>query len=232
MQEGMLMGPVTQADAAQGRARVAIVDDHPLVREGLRLLISGTSDLEVCGEADSVPAALTLVRDERPDIMLVDISLRDGYGIDLVRQVAQEEGAPYMLVLSMFDESQFAERALQAGAMGFLNKQSSRETVIDGIRTVLKGQVCLSPAMTQRLLSRVTGARQQSSGETLNQLTDRELQVFQMIGQALSTREIAEQLHLSVHTVETHREKIKRKLGARNSVELTRQAVQWVLDNG
>ncbi len=213
------------------KARIAIVDDHPLVREGLRLLISSTPDMEVCGEADSVAAAVALVRNSHPDLMLVDISLKDSHGLDLVRQISAQDDAPAMLVLSMFDELQFAERALQAGAMGYLNKQSSRESLIEGIRSVMSGLVCLSPVMTQRLLSRVAGSGKPVPREPLSLLTDRELQVFQMIGQALSTREIARQLHLSVHTVETHREKIKRKLGARNSVELTSQAVQWVLDN-
>jgi DNA-binding NarL/FixJ family response regulator len=211
-------------------ARVLIVDDHPVVRRGLAELISDEPDLEVCGEASDAPDALRQVETRHPDVVVVDISLQSGNGIELIQQIKERDERIKTLVSSMHDESLFAERALRAGAMGYINKQEPTEKVIDAIREVLSGQVYLSARMANRLLQSVVG------GETLEQdpigsLSNRELEVFELIGQGLTTKKIAGRLHLSPKTIETHREKIKTKLNLSNSTELSRRAVQWVLEN-
>jgi len=211
-------------------ARVLVVDDHPVVRRGLAELINDEPDMEVCGEASDAPDALRQVETKHPDVVVVDISLQSGNGIELIQQIKDRDESIKTLVSSMHDESLFAERALRAGAMGYLNKQEPTERVIDAIREVLNGQVYLSPRMANRLLQSVVG------GETLVQdpignLSNRELEVFELIGQGLTTKKIAGRLHLSPKTIETHREKIKTKLNLSNSTELSRRAVQWVLEN-
>lgn len=211
-------------------ARVLIVDDHPVVRRGLAELIGDEPDLEVCGEASDAPDALRQVEMKHPDVVVVDISLQAGNGIELIQQIKERDERIKTLVSSMHDESLFAERALRAGAMGYINKQEPTERVIDAIHEVLGGQVYLSARMANRLLQSVVG------GETLEQdpigsLSNRELEVFELIGQGLTTKKIAGRLHLSPKTIETHREKIKTKLNLNNSTELSRRAVQWVLEN-
>lgn len=211
-------------------ARVMIVDDHPVVRRGLAELIADEADLEVCGEAGDAVEALRLLETARPDVVVVDISLQAGNGIELVEQIKLRDERVKTLVSSMHDETLFAERALRAGAMGYINKQEPTERVLDAIREVLNGQVFLSTRMANRLLQSVVG------GETLDQdpigsLSNRELEVFELIGQGLTTKKIAGRLHLSPKTIETHREKIKTKLNLTNSTELARRAVQWVLEN-
>jgi DNA-binding NarL/FixJ family response regulator len=210
--------------------RVLIVDDHPIVRHGLAELIAHEPDLEVCGEASDTPEALRQVEATQPHVVIVDISLKSGHGIDLIEQVKAKDERIKMLVSSIHDESLFAERALRAGAMGYINKQEATEKVIDAIRQVLRGEIYLSPRMSNRLLHTVVG------GERLDQnpiegLSNRELEVFEMIGQGLTTKQIAGKLHLSPKTIETHREKIKMKLNLANSTELSHRAVQWVLEN-
>jgi len=211
-------------------ARVLIVDDHPVVRRGLAELINDEPDLEVCGEACDASDALRQVEVKHPDVVVVDISLQSGNGIELIQQIKERDDRIKTLVSSMHDESLFAERALRAGAMGYLNKQEPTEKVIDAIREVINGQVYLSSKMANRLLQSVVG------GETLDQdpigsLSNRELEVFELIGQGLTTKKIAGRLHLSPKTIETHREKIKTKLNLSNSTELSRRAVQWVLEH-
>lgn len=212
-------------------SRVLIVDDHPVVRRGLAELIADEPDLEICGQAADVQEALRLVDATHPDVVVCDISLQAGNGIELIEQIKARDERVKTLVSSMHDESLFAERALRAGAMGYINKQEPSERVIAAIRGVLSGQVVLSPRMSNRMLQSVVG------GETLDQdpigtLSNRELEVFELIGQGLTTKKIAGRLHLSPKTIETHREKIKTKLNLGNSTELTRRAVQWVLENG
>lgn len=210
--------------------RVLIVDDHPIVRHGLAELIAHEADLEVCGEASDTPEALRQVEATQPHVVIVDISLKSGHGIDLIEQIKAKDERIKMLVSSIHDESLFAERALRAGAMGYINKQEATEKVIDAVRQVLRGEIYLSPRMSNRLLHTVVG------GDRLDQnpiegLSNRELEVFEMIGQGLTTKQIAGKLHLSPKTIETHREKIKMKLNLANSTELSHRAVQWVLEN-
>ena len=211
--------------------KILIVDDHPSVREGLALRISLHSDLEVCGEADSEDQALALVKQTGPDLVLVDISLKSGHGIELIKRIRSFDPAIKMLVISGFQESLYAERAFRAGALGYLNKQESNEKMIEAIRTVLAGKRFLSPEISRRLIEQALGASDRTK-TPIEQLTDRELEVFRMIGEGMKTSDIAEQLFLSTHTIDTHRENIKRKLAISNAAELSRAAVQWLLENG
>jgi DNA-binding NarL/FixJ family response regulator len=216
--------------AGSGRVTVAIVDDHPLVREGLAARISAQPDMEVCGEAADVESALELIVTKRPSVAIVDIALRNGHGIDLIKRIVAAGVNTRMLVVSAYDESFFAERALRAGALGYINKQELQGQVVEALRTVLRGERYLSAAMTQRLIAQAIGSKVAHCGtETL---TDRELQIFQLIGRGKSTREIAQELNVSVHTIDSHREHIRAKLDLHNGTELIQRAVQWHMENG
>jgi DNA-binding NarL/FixJ family response regulator len=221
----------SQTTTTATKARILLVDDHALMRRGLADLIGDQPDLEVCGEAADTVEGMTRVASLRPDLVIVDLSLKTGHGLDLIRQLRVRDENCKILVLSMHDEKLFAERALRAGAMGYVNKEEAPAKVIDAIRQVLSGKVSLSSTMTERLLQRATGSGEGNVRLPSECLSDRELTVFQMIGQGLATREIAARLHLSIKTVETYREHIKAKLGLKNSAELSRHAAQWVLEN-
>jgi DNA-binding NarL/FixJ family response regulator len=211
--------------------KILIVDDHPSVREGLALRISLHADLAVCGEAETEDQAIALVKQISPDLVLVDISLKSGHGIELIKRIRSLDPAIKMLVISGFQESLYAERALRAGALGYLNKQESNEKMIEAIRTVHAGKRFLSPEMSRRLISQALGASD-ATKTPIENLTDRELEIFRMIGEGLTTGAIANRLFLSTHTIDTHRENIKRKLAVSTAAELSRAAVQWLLDNG
>jgi DNA-binding NarL/FixJ family response regulator len=209
---------------------IAIVDDHPLVREGLAARIAAQPDMEVCGEADGIESALELILARRPALVIVDIALRDGHGIDLIKRIVAAGVNTRMLVVSAYDESLFAERALRAGALGYINKQELQGKVVEALRTVLRGERYLSSAMAQRLIAQAIGSRAAQGGTEA--LTDRELQIFQLVGRGKSTREIAQELNVSVHTIDSHREHIRAKLDLRNGTELIQRAVQWHIENG
>ena len=211
--------------------KILIVDDHPSVREGLALRISLHADLEVCGEAESEDQAVALVKQLKPDLVLVDISLKSGHGLELIKRIRSLDPTVKMLVISGFQESLYAERACRAGAMGYLNKHESSERMIEAIRTVLGGERFLSPEINRRLISQALGSSDEKK-TPIEQLTDRELEIFRMIGEGLSTGLIANRLFLSTHTIDTHRENIKRKLTLNSAAELSRAAVQWLLENG
>ena len=213
-------------------SNILIVDDHPMMRDGLATRISNEADLAVCGEADDVHEALRLVAELSPDLVMIDISLKTGHGIDLVKQIRARHPKMKMLVNSMYDERVYAERSLQAGALGYLNKETARENVIDAIRTVLAGRTYLSPEMTDRIVKSRVGGMIEPGKSPIESLSERELQVLALIGQGKTTSAIANELHLSVHTIDTYREKLKIKLNLANSAELNRYAVQWVLENG
>jgi len=213
------------------KSKILIVDDHALVRRGLSGLIGHEPDLEVCGEAATPAEALALFDGRRPDLVVVDLSLQQGHGLDLIRQLKARDEQLRILVLSMHDESLFAERALRSGAQGYINKQEATDKVVYAIRQVLAGRVYLSGAMTERMLQRATSNEPLTPQSPSERLSDRELTVFQMIGEGVATRVIAERLKLSIKTVETYREHIKSKLGLKNSAELSRHAAQWVLEN-
>jgi len=210
--------------------RILIIDDHPLVRQGLIGLISTQPDFEVCGEASGIAEALELVATTQPHVAIIDLTLKDGNGIELIKSLKEGHPAIKLLVVSMHDESLFAERALRAGASGYVSKHEAIRTVVQAVRTVLAGRLYLSPTMTERMVHLAVGSRGDQANSPLDRLTDREIQVFEMIGRGLTSRQIAQQLNLSQKTVETHREHVKDKLDLKNSVELTTHAVQWVLE--
>ncbi len=210
--------------------RILVVDDHPIVRRGLRELVADETDLEICGEAEDVTQALQQIDATRPDVVVVDLTLKSGHGLELIQKIKARDGQIKMLVSSMHDESLFAERALRAGASGYISKQESPEKIIDAMRCVLRDEIYLSSRMSNRLLHRL------SAGEPLEKnpiesLSDRELEVFEMIGRGMTTKQISRQLDISHKTVETYRENIKSKLNLKNSSELSRHATQWVLEN-
>jgi DNA-binding NarL/FixJ family response regulator len=218
--------------ADKHRARILIVDDHPLVRSGLRLLIDCEPDLSVCGEAANATEAMRLLDSQTPDLLIVDLSLKESSGLELIKRVKARNPEAKMLVSSMFEESLYAERVLSAGALGYVHKQEGMERVIEAIRCVLSGRVWLSSAMSDRMLRRMTVSTQAPSQSPVHALSDRELEVFEQIGRGCATKDIARQLHLSIKTVETHREKIKAKLGLKSAAELSRAAFQWVAEQG
>ena len=213
-------------------ARVLIVDDHPAVREALALRISRHADLLVCGEASELAEALQLVTDSKPDVAVIDIGLKTGNGLDLIKRIKARDEPVRMLVWSMYQESLYAERVLQAGALGYITKDQATDKIVDAIRRVLEGKIYLSEAMTEKLLIRI------QSGGTLGQgfrpeecLSDRELEVFQLIGGGVDTHEIATRLSVSPKTVETYRFRMKEKLNISDSKELFRRALLWVEEN-
>lgn len=211
-----------------GRHRVLLVDDHAIVREGFAEVINGQPGLQVCGEADSAPTAMQAVEELKPDLVVVDLSLQGGSGLDLIKNLKTLHPMLPVLVLSMHDESLYAERALRAGALGYVMKRQDSATLIRAMHDVLNGQVFLTPFMRERMLRKVVGAHTMPEGSAIEELSDREVEVFQMLGEGLSTRQIAKKLHLSVSTVETHRAHIKEKLHVRTTGELIRAAVEWV----
>jgi DNA-binding NarL/FixJ family response regulator len=213
-----------------GIAKVLIVDDHPMVREGLTMRLSAQPDLQVCGEAACEDEAIAVVKQTHPDLVLVDIALKSGDGIELVKQIKSRHPSIKMLVLSSYQESLYAERALRAGATGYLSKQESHDKLLEAVRTVLAGKRYVSDETTQRLINQALGGTDDARAP-VDQLSDRELEIFRMIGEGLTSGVIAERLFLSTHTIDTHRENIKRKLSVKNASELNRAAVQWVLQN-
>jgi DNA-binding NarL/FixJ family response regulator len=217
-------------DARSATARILIIDDHPVVCEGLAALIARQAGLVVCGTAQTIPDAIQLIEATEPDLCIVDIGLKGGSGIDLIKRLKQREHSPRFLVSSMHEESLYAERALRAGAMGYIHKQEATRKIIDAIHRVLDDKVYLSDAMTERLLHQVIAKHEARS--PMESLADRELEVFELIGQGLNTRQIAAQLHLSPKTVETYRSRIRLKLNIGSGFELNHQAMQWVLEHG
>jgi DNA-binding NarL/FixJ family response regulator len=215
------------------RARVLIVDDHQAVREALVSRIGHQPDLKVCGEAADMSEALRLIADTQPDVAVVDISLRTGNGIDLIKQIKYRNNHIRILVWSMHSESLYAERALCAGALGYINKDQATDCIVEAIRRVLAGKIWLSEEMTERMLQQtVATARAETIRSPLQVLADRELKVFRLIGAGVKTTEIAERLHLSVKTVETYRDRIRQKLNLADGTKLALYATQWVLENG
>ncbi len=218
--------------SSKPKTRLFIVDDHPMLRQGLAQLINNEPDLIVCGEAEDAARALDAINALKPDLALVDISLTGRNGLELIKDIqAMHPGLP-VLVLSMHDESLYAERVLRAGGRGYIMKQEGGKKLMQAIRLVLSGQVYVSEKMSARILEIFSGHRARTGTSPIEQLTDREFEVFQMIGQGRGTRQIAEALHLSVKTVEVHRLHIKDKLSIADAPSLVRHAVRWVESQG
>ncbi|HEY8747634.1 MAG TPA: response regulator transcription factor [Tepidisphaeraceae bacterium] len=210
----------------QQKRRIFIVDDHPVVRQGLMQLLDNETDLVVCGQGEEAYQALRAIREAKPDLVIVDISLKDSDGIELLKELKAQVPRLPVLVLSMHDEKLYAERALRAGAHGYIMKQEVSDKLLGAVRTVLSGKVYVSDKMGSSLLQRMVGGKNTSEKLPMDRLTDRELEVFCMIGDGLSVKEIAEKLFLSAKTVEAHREHIKEKLSLKTSAELLRFAVK------
>lgn len=212
------------------RTRVLLVEDHPIVREGMVQLINDEADLLVCGEASDTAEALDAVRNLHPDVAVVDLSLKDRSGMDVIKEIRQIDLDLPILVLSMHDESLQAERALRAGARGYIMKHEATEKVLTAIRRVLAGEVYLSERMSTRMLQKLVDTRKSVADSPLESLTNRELEIFTMMGQGVGPRDIAARLSLSLKTVEAHRDHIKQKLNIKTSHELIRHAMQYAMD--
>jgi len=207
---------------------VLVVDDHPIVRQGIRSLLEQEPDLVVCAEAESAAEALSRVEEKPPDAALIDISLVGADGLELTKSLRSRGFTFPVLIMSMHDESLYAERVLRAGANGYIMKQEVSGQIVEALRRVLRGEIYVSGDVRQRILLGIRSRRAESEASAVDRLSDRELEVFRLIGQGWSTRQIAERLHLSIKTIETYRAHIKDKLNLESATELVRYAVQWV----
>ena len=224
------MATKPQITSQRKRCRVLLVDDHPIVRQGLALLIDREPDLSVCGEADGAHTAFHAIETLRPDLVVLDISLSGPDGLDVLKEIRMKTENLPILILSMHDESIYAERAMRAGANGYIMKQEATEKVLVAIRRILQGEVYLSDRLTSTMLQQyVRGASQVKTSPLVN-LTDRELEVFRLIGEGHGTRQIADDLHLSVKTIESYQAHIKEKLALRNARELVQHAIEWTVN--
>ncbi len=213
-------------------ARILVVDDHPIIREGLSALLVAQPDMVVCGEASNISGALKIVTDVGPDVAVVDIALNGENGLDLVRRMKVITPQLRVLVVSMYDDELYAERALDAGAMGYLNKQVASRNIVEAIRRLLAGKQYLSEETAARIAVNKNEYLPDGARRGLSALTNREMEVFKQIGNGMTTAEIAGAMFLSVKTVESHRQKIKMKLDLNTSAELSREAVRFVMGNG
>lgn len=214
------------------KLKVLLVEDHPMFREHLCQLIKRDLGMVICGEADNIREAMDLIHEQKPDIAIVDITLRGSSGLELLKDIKAQDVDINVLVLSMHDEDLYAERALRAGAKGYITKNEASTELIKAIRCVMNGDVYASRQLTSKLLERMTQKRTSGDIIDLESLADRELEVFQMLGRGKSTREIAQVLNLGESTVETYRARIKEKLQLRSAAELYLRAGQWVRDHG
>lgn len=217
-----------QPPPAAGMKRIILVDDHPVMRHGLAQLIHSESGLQVCGQAGSAAEALGLISSLRPDLVVVDLTLPDKNGLELLKDIQALHPGTSSIVLSMHDESLYAERALRAGARGYVMKEAAADNLIGAIRKVLSGGVYVSEAVAGKMLEGVVGGRGKAAGSAIDRLTDRELEILDMIGKGVATKNIADKLCISARTVEAHRAHIKEKLAIADGPSLVRFAVQWV----
>ena len=220
----------SQNQAAMKKSRILVVDDHPIVRQGLALLINQEADLVVCGEAEEATGAMHVLASSRPDILIVDISLNGPDGIDLLKNIRSIHPTLPVLILSMHDESIYAERALRAGANGYIMKQEATEKVLVALRRILGGEIYVSDRIANKMLKHYITGSGTLRNSSIADLSDRELEVFRLIGEGHGTRQIAEELHLSVKTVESYQAHIKEKLSLRSARELMQHAIQWSMN--
>lgn len=211
--------------------RVLIVEDHPIVCQGYLHLLASRPNFEVCGTTDGATEALQIALDTCPDLAIVDLSLAEGSGLDLIKSLRQQRTAIKVLAVSAHDDRLFAERVLRAGASGFVNKQCATQDLLRAIDRVLEGGIHLNDEMSQRVLTSLSGAPKAGDESPVQKLSNRELEAFEMIGQGLTTREIAHRMTVSPKTVERYRENIKNKLKLESAIELVRTSTQWVLEN-
>lgn len=227
MNTGAWRPKTADAGIPRGKSRVLIVDDHPIVRQGLRRLIEQEEDLTVCGEAETTREAKSAIRELKPDVVIVDISLKQGDGIELVKDARAHYPTLPLLVLSMHDESIYAERMLSAGANGYIMKQAASDQFLVALRRVLEGGIYVSEVVGNSMIQKFASGGAYISANPIDRLSNRELQILHMIGRGLSTRQAAEALNLSVKTVESHRQRIKRKLNLSTGSQLVQYAVNW-----
>jgi DNA-binding NarL/FixJ family response regulator len=221
------MNVASRAENHPAKKRIMVVDDHPIVRQGLALLINREPDLVVCGEAQEAMGAMHVLSSSRPDVLIVDISLSGPDGIDLLKNIRTTHPTLPVLILSMHDESVYAERALRAGANGYIMKQEATENVLVAVRRILSGEIYVSARIANQMLRHYITGSGTLRDSSIADLSDRELEVFRLIGEGHGTRQIAEKLHLSVKTVESYQAHIKEKLSLRSSRELMQRAIQW-----
>jgi DNA-binding NarL/FixJ family response regulator len=219
-----------QVSVQAKKCRVLLIDDHPIVRQGLALLIDREGDLSVCGEADGAHSAFHAIETLRPDLVVLDISLSGPDGLDVLKEIRMKTASLPVLILSMHDESIYAERAMRAGANGYIMKQEATEKVLVAIRRILQGEVYLSDRLTNTMLQQYVRGVSPTKMSPLVSLTDRELEVFRLIGEGHGTRQIADDLHLSVKTIESYQAHIKEKLALRNARELVQHAIEWTVN--
>lgn len=212
--------------------RLLIVDDHPLVRSGIISIIQMEEDLDVCGEAEDQATALELVAQHNPDLVLVDLSLKNSNGLNLLKDITQNYPNVLTLAVSMHDEYTYAVRCLKAGAKGYIMKQEGTEKILEAIRCVLSGQTYLSPTMTQATVEQLGAGKAASGSNPVDALSNRELELFQLTGQGKEISEIAQIMNISPRTVEVHRSHIKKKLGLRTSTDIFQMAYDWLRQNG
>ena len=217
---------------AEMRSRVLIVDDHPMMRYGIVRLIEQEPDLVVCGEAENASRALAAVRALKPQVILADLTMPGGEGLEFIKDVRSLHPEIAVLVVSMHDEALYAERALRAGAQGYIMKNEGGEKLVEAIRQVLQGKTYVSENMSGKVLEIFSGRRRRTDDTTIGKLTDREFEVFRLLGQGLTTREIGQQLRLGTKTVETHRLHIREKLGLKSGPALIKYAVRWAGTQG
>ncbi|GAB6144633.1 response regulator [Desulfocicer niacini] len=208
--------------------RILIVEDHPIFRMGMEEMINQECDMTICGHAEDVPGAGKLIEHERPDLVIVDLSLKESNGLDLVKEIHAHHKPMVSLVLSMHDEAMHAERCIMAGAKGYIMKQEASESVVTAIRRIMDGHIHVSPAIMSQILHTFQKQPTLVHESRLKHITDRELEIFQLIGAGRSSKEIASQLNISIKTIGTYRERIKEKLNLKNATELVRYAVIWV----
>lgn len=219
---------MTQKQRQSTKKKVFIVDDHPIVREGLITIIDHEKDFEVCGEADEGREAFKAISELRPDVVIVDITLKNSDGIELTKNLRARYPTLPVIVLSIHDELTYAERALRAGARGYLMKEVVSDKITAAIRTVLTGEIYVSNTMGKKMLRKLAGGKADTISAPMDSLSDRELEIFRLIGQGYKPSKIAESMHLSVKTVETYRARIKEKLNLADADELLRYAIRWV----
>jgi DNA-binding NarL/FixJ family response regulator len=211
---------------------IVIVDDHPLVRDQLRAAVESEPDLAIAGEAEDGQHALSVIGSAKPNLVIVDMTLKGLTGLDLIKEIRLRHPKLLILVVSMHDESLYAERAIHAGARGYITKQEATKKILQAIRCVLSGEIYLSEKMATKVLTKVAGGRENHAESSIERLTDRELQVFKQIGHGHSTRQIADELHLDMKTIETYRSRIKVKLGIKDARDLLQQAIVWAHQSG
>ncbi len=224
----MSENPEIKTTFRESKIKVLVVDDHPIIRQGLALLFSQKNDMKVCGEADSVETALEQIAVLEPDIAIVDISLKNSNGLELIKQIKSQNKNLPVLVLSVHDESIYAERALRAGARGYIMKEELTDNVVTAIRRIMRGKLYLSSQISEKMLDKLVTPFPDISESPVEKLSDRELEVFRLFGLGMSTQEIADKIHVSPKTVQSYRVRIKEKMNIEKTSDLLKYAIQWV----